>query len=63
MCAQSTLLNVLSGQICSGGAWHLSGQVRLGKQPLRARDLVTRCAAVPQHDLLLRFLTVEEALR
>ncbi len=61
--SQSTLLNVLSGQVCSGGAWHVEGTVRLGKRSLTSHDLVTRCAAVPQHDLLLRFLTVEEALR
>lgn len=60
---KSTLLNVLSGQVQAGGRWRITGQLAIDGEPVSARQLSRTCAHVPQHDLLLPGLTVEECLR
>lgn len=60
---QSTLLNVLSGQIQSGGHWKVLGAIQLGGQALPKNRLAAITAHVPQYDMLMRALSVEECLR
>ncbi|GAX77358.1 hypothetical protein CEUSTIGMA_g4804.t1 [Chlamydomonas eustigma] len=59
---KSTLLNVLSGQIQDGGRWKVQGNLTLHGYPAAAGQLSSICAFVPQHDMLLPSLTVEECL-
>jgi ABC-type multidrug transport system ATPase subunit len=59
---KSTLLSSLSGSLSSDSSWRVRGHVTLDGAPATAKALAKVTALVPQDDLLLRSLTVEECL-
>lgn len=59
---KSTLLTKLTGSLTSDSQWRLGGTVKLNGIPAGPSLLARVTALVPQDDLLLRSLTVEECL-
>lgn len=59
---KSTLLSALTGSLASDSSWRVRGRVCLDGVPASAGALARATALVPQDDLLLRSLTVEECL-
>lgn len=59
---KSTLLNVITGQIINGRMWKLSGEITIGTVNMSASKLSQHVAYVPQDELLLRSLTIQESL-
>ncbi|KAI8473210.1 MAG: hypothetical protein J3K34DRAFT_519217 [Monoraphidium minutum] len=59
---KSTLLSALTGSLASDARWRVRGAVSLDGAPAGGRALARATALVPQDDLLLRSLTVEECL-
>jgi ABC-type lipoprotein export system ATPase subunit len=59
---KSTLLTALTGSLASDARWKVKGRVCLDGAPAGAHALARVTAMVPQDDLLLRSLTVEECL-
>jgi ABC-type multidrug transport system fused ATPase/permease subunit len=61
-CGKSTLLLKITGSLAGDSRYRSSGRVRVDGVPVSAKKLVALTALVPQDDLLLRSLTVEECL-
>lgn len=59
---KSTLLSALTGSLAGDPRWRARGRVCLDGAPAGARALAAATALVPQDDLLMRSLTVEECL-